>query len=228
MGSWNTRATILAVATLLTVGLVGQSQAAVQTLGAVQILSGAPGSLMEGELDGDETIWGFLESESHLGLQDVNVTTNGSPQVINQLGDLTPGQVSGFDSWMFHFDPLGQPSPLATTTGSVTFDTPILGIIVTDALLDASDAALKNPGTVYPYNVVYRGLELDNQDQVTVSVSGDNRTVSFDFLKAGSMVDQVRVLTAMEEIPEPSTLIIWSLLGALAAAIGWRRRSRAA
>ena len=35
-------------------------------------------------------------------------------------------------------------------------------------------------------------------------------------------------VTDLGSVPEPATIIVWSLLGSLAIAVGWWRRKRAA
>ena len=205
---------------------------AVRADASVQMIS-APASVELGDLESDELIYGFHESSAdNLASVYVDAVTTGSAQVIDSAGDLSSPriEISGpFESWMFHFDPVGIPSPAEKTTGTMSFTDKILGIIVTDQGLDDSDG-VGAPGTDYPAGVQYRGLEWGGQDQVTLSISGDDKTISFDFLKANTVMDQVRVITesGAKAIPEPATFIVWSILGTLAITVGWWRRRRPA
>ena len=57
-----------------------------------------------------------------------------------------------------------------------------------------------------------------------VTVRGDYLVTVSDWDTTG--LDNVAIV-AVDAIPEPTTLIIWSLLGTLAIAVGWWRRRKA-
>lgn len=85
-----------------------------------------------------------------------------------------------------HFDPTGT----ASASGQVTFDAPILGVIVYDSSLDASDPVCGLPGTSYPTGTPSRGAE---QPGDVVSITSPN-IVDVDWT-ASNPGDQIRVIT---------------------------------
>ena len=82
------------------------------------------------------------------------------------------------------------------------------GYSLNAAAIDLDDFGLA-PGTLI------ERIQLNN-----ASLSGGGTTISSSIAAVGALNTGV--------IPEPSTLIIWSLLGTLGIAVGWRRRRRAA
>jgi hypothetical protein len=122
------------------------------------------------------------------------------------------------DIWFLHTDPRNDRS--TEYIGTITFDTPILGIIDTQAKLDETDPILGNPGTTYPTGLAARDLEGPD----TFTLSADRRTISFDFVTAGA-VDEIRILAA---IPEPSAYALAGVFGAAGLVGAWLRRSPAA
>ncbi len=78
------------------------------------------------------------------------------------------------------------------------------------------------PGLPEPTNgTVYNSVDLGLFTQIAIT-NGYN---------AEWTTDEIRIATswneAVPQVPEPSTLIIWSLLGTLGIAYGWRRRQSA-
>jgi len=113
--------------------------------------------------------------------------------------------------------------PLATQTvrGSITFDTPLLGVITTRSKLIASNY-LGAPGVTYltPASV---GLEPGVDFAISSFPSpNDLRIVTFN---ADSPGDAVRVITAASAVPEPAS---WAMLiagfGIAGAALRRQRR----
>lgn len=86
-----------------------------------------------------------------------------------------------------HFDP----SFSTTAAGTVTFDADILGVIVYDQTLDASDSVCGLPATSYPTGTSARGAE---QPGDSVIIDPNYRTVHVDWA-ASYPGDQIRVIT---------------------------------
>jgi hypothetical protein len=115
------------------------------------------------------------------------------------LPTFTPGTLSAgteiSGSYFLHFDPLTTGISL---TGSVSFDCPVVGVIVLTAQLDASDG-LGAGGTSYPTGTAqYRGVEWEewvdlSADRQTLSVRLDE--FSGDPAGGGISPDQIRVIT---------------------------------
>jgi hypothetical protein len=130
------------------------------------------------------------------------------PGTYNDPNALSPGLIPAgtrVTSHLLHFDlPPGVMG--VTLSGSISFDQPILGLIVVDGSLDATDATLGAPGTIYPTpGITYRGLELGlaslGDDELVVG-SHTLEVVNVN-LTAFNIFDHVRILTA-----EPVTLTV--------------------
>jgi hypothetical protein len=143
--------------------------------------------------------------------------TLGAPLAIDQDAGGLPGVLAAgtrVASHGFAFDPdSGGPK---TATGTVTFARPILGLILFNPNLFASDF-LDNKGFTFLPAGGNRGLEHGD----TVSFAGN--VLTYDLI-AGNPGDNIRVLTA---VPEPAT---WAMLVAGFGLVGYaaRRRSRIA
>ena len=80
---------------------------------------------------------------------------------------------------------------VATTT--ITFDRPILGLLTTDAALDATDVELGSPDTVYG---VGNRATFDDGTSDRLIISADRRTLDVQlFVGDNVSTDQIRVLT---------------------------------
>jgi hypothetical protein len=125
------------------------------------------------------------------------------------------------NSHLIFFDPLNP----ANRIGSFTFDGAILGVMVGDSTLLASDF-LGSPSASYPAGVFARRGPESTTDALTAGASGNRLTLR---LYASNPGDQVRVITLFEggtpaEIPEPGA---GALLGAGLLGLGMlRRRNR--
>jgi hypothetical protein len=62
----------------------------------------------------------------------------------------------------------------------------------------------------------------------TVGINGNDAIVGADLKNGWIGAAYVYTVTEPSSVPEPSTLIIWSLLGGLGISMGWWRRKRAA
>jgi hypothetical protein len=131
----------------------------------------------------------------------------------------SPGTIAAgtrVDTYLIHSDPVG--SGTQNYVASVTFDTPILGIIDRIEGLASTDSLLGNPGTTYPGNSTDRGLEAPDS---LVWVSNNGLTLNFT---TGAFVDEARVIVAA--VPEPSTLVACVTGAATLVGFGWVRRRR--
>ncbi len=92
--------------------------------------------------------------------------------------------------------------PDTMLTNRLTFDSPILGIILTPSLLNASDLILGSPETVYPTSDdnYWRGLEMDDNadadaDADWITLGQDRKTITISS-RVREWADQVRIITS--------------------------------
>lgn len=132
-----------------------------------------------------------------------------SPGFYGEVGNLTPGSIEAktvVDVYFIHFDPVKN---LVNLLGSITFDQDILGVIVLNESLDATDRMLGFPGTAYPTGLNNRGLDFGGVYSDFITLSEDRRTISINW-QATRRVDQIRIITA---IPAPGALVLLGLAG---------------
>ena len=159
------------------------------------IMGGTPAAdLSPGALEADDVVSIAVERQNVKLGADLAVDAN-SPGTFTAPGagaTINAGTI--VNSHIVHFDGA---TPGNVVTGSITFDTAILGIIWNDAGLDGTDALLGNAATTYPPAMTAgRGL-FDGNDSITISPDG--KTLTFSLEDAG-VLDQFRVLTA----PDPN------------------------
>lgn len=141
----------------------------------------------------------FQESKGHVLTKDIDVdlvhegrygTASVSPStpVASQL--LAGTRVS---SYFVHLD--GDSSGTSPWNVLLSFDEPILGVILSRANLDASDDELGAPGTDYPRGLYKRGLGLNPSDPAPDGVHFTDRYWIFFTMDEASRVDQIRVIT---------------------------------
>jgi hypothetical protein len=202
----------------LSLGLVcivfsANASSLVATSGQVTFLSSPPASVASGGLQSNTTAYVFEESELTLTSPvDVDITTPGTYTTVASLTPGTIGAGTDVEVYMLESQPSSvpaSPNDYQTYEGSLTFDTPVLGIIVETASLNNTDATLGAPGTVYPPpSDIYSGLDLNTpgcsgstcgNDGVVLSINGN--TVDFGFVTNYSE-DEIRIITAAT--PEPS------------------------
>jgi hypothetical protein len=125
----------------------------------------------------------------------VDITPDGSSSKTYRIGfdHLTPSILAPgtpVDSYFMYSDPVGQPHKLFPYVGILTFSTPILGVMVKQSTLDATDGPDGNPGTGYQIGSG-DGLE-DNGDQVELEGTS---TISVNFSTEDD-IDSIRIITA--------------------------------
>ena len=157
-----------------------------------------PASVEEGQLESNLTVPVFAERKivplaSDLTVDIVADGTYGTP--------LSPGVVpqgTVVNSYLVHADTVADGSPTIVLSGGVRFNEEILGLIITDSSLDASDDELGYSGTVYPTGLNLRGLNTAAADTVRL----DGHDVSF-VLPVHGVTDQIRIITAEKNPDEP-------------------------
>ncbi|MBX3390153.1 MAG: hypothetical protein KF691_11965 [Phycisphaeraceae bacterium] len=171
------------------------------------LLVAPPPSLAPGVFANASVVYAINEKQGVLfnGLIDRYLPAIGPAYVLGSALPVNPGPL-WVNSHILHFDNQGQPQA-GIVTGTVTFDKAIIGVIFTNQRLDLSDAALGNPGTVYPFGVANRGFSSVIDTFTLLSPW----TLRFTLANGGAM-DEIRVLT----VPVPGTLVCGAGLAALA------------
>ncbi|MEM9559155.1 MAG: hypothetical protein AAF995_02525 [Planctomycetota bacterium] len=187
----------------------------VSTSGDVEVID-APESVRGGQFEGSVARL-FQEHEGIILTDSLMVdAVSGSASLFEDVNPTLLSAGLTVDSYYVHVDPVGT-TPISTMF-TVTFDGPILGVIVSGEHLFASDAMLGAAGTAYPgHGRSGRGLDLDSPD--AFSISEDQTTLTLEILRTGKVFDQVRVIVG-QPIPGPGGA---ALLGAVAV-FGSRRR----
>ncbi|HYZ18310.1 MAG TPA: Ig-like domain-containing protein [Gaiellaceae bacterium] len=115
---------------------------------------------------------------------------------IDETSDLRAGSIptnTCIDSHLVHADPPGAPAGGVVYEGSVSFDRPILGVILLTPSLTASDADPGLAPTVTYEPAPTRGLELDTEtDEITINLDANRVVFRFDVRLT---IDQIRVIT---------------------------------
>jgi hypothetical protein len=145
-----------------------------------------------------------------------------APGLYSIVSPDSPGVIPSLttvNSYMLHHESVD--SKLSGVILSYSFPQPILGIIVTDTKLDATDALLGNGGTSYPTGLDFRGLEIPYLLLADVVFWSGNQVFLLVKTDTALVLDQVRVITA---VPEPAT--IWLAIAAGPIALLARRRWR--
>jgi hypothetical protein len=117
------------------------------------------------------------------------------------------------DVYFAYFDPAAD----TTARGTVTFSTPVLGMVAFTERLPFTDY-LRVPGAPYPVNPAFNARGWENPEWG--HLSADRRTLEF-FSSAGNPGDQFRIFVSA--VPEPST---WLMLGTGLIALARFRRRR--
>lgn len=164
----------------------------------------APASVERGVLESNTEIVVFREVQESTLISDVfvNATAPG-------FYDATGMPVTEFipagtvvDSYLLHFDPIGQPGPDPVSLGgTISFSGTIIGVIFKTNELLLSDAELGAHGTIYG-DAISRGLETSGPDFFTIAPDAKDITVLFN---ARGVFDEVRIIT-MHSPVNPSGL----------------------
>lgn len=199
--------------------LCGAAEAAiVGTTGSIVQIA-PPATLQWQAFESNTQIRALDELQDQVLGASLAINIDGTPGSYENIASLTGGMLpSGtlVDSHLLHFDPA---SGSVNLRGTITFDNPIVGVILLTNELFNSDF-LGAAGTTYPAApLARRGLDLTDVNlQDSVAISTDRLTLTVD-LGAANVIDQIRVLT----IPEPMSA---GLLGVAALALCARRPAR--
>ncbi len=165
----------------------------IRTHGMVQIWDPPPPTVEVHKLERNRVVIVFEEQQKLLPV-DVAVDIS-SPGRYEAVYPMDPGVVMAGTpvvSYYFHADPRGRVfGNLVRYVGSVTFDRPVLGILVKPATMHPTDHLLGAPGVRYPREDDIRQGVLGPGDYV--HLTANLRTVRFD-LRAGLWSDDFRVL----------------------------------
>ena len=146
---------------------------------------------------------------------------------------------TGFNSYMLHFNPVGQPFS-AFYVATINFDNPIIGVqLFSNGFLLEKPAATSYVGTLeqgdvqvsqnggppvtyYPGGVATRGVE---EDAFILAIAGN--TIILSGSSSDAEIDQIRILTAPTisgAVPEPATALTWMLIAITFGGICGRKR----
>ena len=168
---------------------------------ACNVVREEPASVVEGAWERDDAILVFEEQAywAQAGQEidvDIDVDQLASGAVtFDGRRDLVPARLSGIGvySYYVHFDPVGRSSTERRMNCTLSFNERVVGIVLTDARLDATDSTLGFMAR-YPTGVASRGVDLDLNDALTLGA--DRRQIAVD-LHASSVIDAMRVVTFM-------------------------------
>jgi len=114
---------------------------------------------------------------------------------VTSLG-IDGGTYTGYvDSHIIHQEPTpDDDSDPMRGRGCISFATNIIGVITSDALLDASDSVLGLASVTYPTGLALRGLEQGSGTGYQDVIEFSGNTIKVD-LQSAEVMDQIRVLT---------------------------------
>jgi len=216
------RAVALVMPCAILAGPNSVSASIIDTTGSAHLIS-APTSVEVGALENNHRTQVFSEQQgvTLAGNLHVDITTAGiyaSPQ------DCTPGTLEAgmtVSSYLIHQDAIGHRGYILLH-GSVTFDEAIVGVMVESDTLDASDAILGSPDTLYPTgSAPLRHLDFP-QAADRITISQDMHTIVYD-LQTQVALDHIRILTAPATVPGPGSLALLVVAGL--TALSRRRRA---
>lgn len=134
-----------------------------------------------------------------------------------------------YDSFMVHFDPVGEPSDPVSTSATFGFAGKIVALIVSNGsslmpaaskLLNSSDAVFGAPGGAYETNL---GRRSESNDLMQLL---DANTLAVSFETRHAYVDNIRVITQAAAVPLPASLSL--MLAGVAGLSAMRRKRRSA
>ena len=196
---------ILAIVSTAVVGLGSQSAGASVVSQCGPAIAGSPLATVGEGVHENNTALPLFQERMNLTLASalsVDITPTGTyPTKYSSVAQLNPSNIgagTAVDSYFVYSDPVGKPTTPVHYSTTLTFSTPILGLIVQDATLGASDGSVGAPGTTYS-TAPFRGLELGTNPIGADSVELVSPNSLYLSLNTSVDVDEVRVITAATE-----------------------------
>lgn len=186
----------------------GQVERAVRVEGAARFLYETPGSLRQGAIENDDLFY-VLPERRGVAIDQGFACDFTRPGTYDRMPNADTGvtllpEDTRVDSFLLHYDRVGTPQELVAVKGVIHFDRPVVGIIVDDRRLMATDAIFLDHRVQYPIATdVTRGLEgKEHQSnpgvlQDVVELSTDRMTLTVH-LETSTGIDQLRVLVEAE------------------------------
>lgn len=157
------------------------------------VLREPPPSILLNEWESDSEIRAWYENQVTLS-SDVSIPVGSG--FVNDFSHLVFGTLSSGTSvrtYMVRFDPIAVNGSIRLD-GAISFDTPILGVIIGNQLV-ATDDELGSPGVNYNENL-FRGMELDSTDPEADSfeISPDRLRIELT-MEVDPFTDDIRIVT---------------------------------
>jgi len=172
----------------------GGGNQALNVTGSITELNPRPQTVVPNQShESDTEIFGFVEREGYVlpAPLKVDITQPGVYDSSYGSTSSTIAEGTPVDSYYLKFDPVGS-NNRTITDGSITFSSPIIGVIVTDQTLKASDPILGNTDTAYPSNQRARGFENGAE---RIRLSDDMLTLHIMRFHSTFPGEQVRIIT---------------------------------
>ncbi|HEU0300917.1 MAG TPA: HYR domain-containing protein [Longimicrobium sp.] len=166
--------------------------------GALVYLATAPASLVPGALENNTRMYAWNERAGVRLAQPVQVDfADPGAYTMSEIWPSTTAneRVLPAGTWVnSHYVHMDVTTPRATTLrATITFDSDIVGVMVTDRRLAATDGTLGAPGTVFAA-AARRTVELEPVDRLVISA--DRRSIQITMALSDVPLDEFRVLTA--------------------------------
>lgn len=181
-----------------------------------RILATPPSAVGNEDLVDIDHAFVFHERSTHLSRPiQLDVT---APGTVDSPSDLTQGTVDDVDvhSYLIHYDTGTESFPRRFINCTISFDDDIIGVILRDGSLTASDGELGAQATTY-HSISSRGLEF-SQDQISADFQTNTVRIEWGVV---SPFDQIRVLTQAnlttsnetemnetQEVPPPNATVL--------------------
>ncbi|MEX2216757.1 MAG: LamG-like jellyroll fold domain-containing protein [Phycisphaeraceae bacterium] len=172
----------------------------------------------------------FLREVDQLALpSDLLVDIFASPNLVlnnpNDAGYPNPVPVipagTVVNSHFLHFDPVGAPNPAVSATATFTFDSQILGVIISNqaipgsatGLLLLSDPVLGFGTTTYGTGNGRRTLRTSEATDL-ITLSDDGKSITVTMFVGQNNLDHMRIITASNGLPVPTLEYNAAIVGA--------------